>query len=29
MLVQKYKPASVFGAKSIVKIEYCYAAFTW
>jgi len=27
-LVQKYKLASRFGAKSIVKIDYCNAAFT-
>jgi len=27
-LVQKYKLASLFGGKSIVKIDYCNAAFT-
>jgi len=26
-LVQKYKLASLFGAKSIAKIDYCNAAF--
>jgi len=27
-LVQKYKLASVFGTKSIVKIHYCNTTFT-
>jgi len=27
-LVQKYKLASLFGAKFIVKVDYCNAAFT-